>query len=446
MKRNLIFVSLFFSVFTSILAQSNDIINLTSAVFRYDSTSNYIEIYYTINRSQLTSIETDSFLVYDYTLKINLTNEDTTIFTQAWNTKDTLLIEQNYNLPALGLVKKIVPIGNFVLDYSLSDNYKDDASVSKSYSVNSPNYQLENSISSIELAYSVDETNETSMFSKGKYKIIPNPSLVYLNNSLLNYYSEIYNCVYPVIVRRLVKDSKGNVVYQKEKVENSTYSSSIELGRINLSTFESGSYSFIIQLIDTVNQIISERSQPFFVINRSRTDVTDSGGEKVDFLESKFAVFSEEECEDLYNDTHYFATKEEQQLWEKALSVEAKRKFLFEFWKRRDFEHQGDGNRFFDEVMRRVKYARENFTSILKDGVKSDRGRVLILYGFPDEINYYTNEPNLKPYITWRYYSIENGVTFIFGDIEGFSEYTLLHSDKRGELHNFHWQDRLEIK
>ncbi|MBZ0178520.1 MAG: GWxTD domain-containing protein [Melioribacteraceae bacterium] len=446
MIRNLILTSVFFFIFTLTHAQSSDIINLTSAVFRYDSTSNYIEIYYAINRSQLTSIEIDSLLIYDYTLKINLTDDDSTIFAQAWNSKDTLLIKQNYNLPALGLVKKIIPVGNFGLEYSLIDNFNGDLAVSKNYSVYSPNYRLDNSISCIELAYSVDETNEISMFSKGKYKIIPNPSLVYLNNSLLNYYAEIYKNSNPVIVRRIVENSKNNVVYQKDKVESSSYYSSIEVGRINLSAFESGSYSFKIQLVDSLENILSERSQPFFVVNRSRTDVTVSGSQKTDFLESKFAVFSEEECEDLFNETQYFATREEKQLWEKAVSLEAKRKFLFEFWKRRDYENQGDGNRFFDEVMRRVKYARENFTSVLKDGVKSDRGRVLILYGFPDEINYYTNEPNLKPYVTWRYYSIENGVTFIFGDIEGFSEYTLLHSDKRGELHNFHWTDRLEIK
>jgi len=446
MLRKLILASVFFSIFTITPAQSSDIINLTSAVFKYDSTSNYIEIYYAINRSQLASINVDSLLIYEYTLRINLADADSSIFSQAWNSKDTVSIEQTYNLPALGLVKKIIPIGNFNLEYSLSDNYNSDLIASKSYSVDSPDYQLENSISSIELAYSVDKTEEISMFSKGKYKIIPNPSLVYLNNSLLNYYAEIYGNINPVIVRRIIENSKNDEVYRKDKLERSSYTSSIEVGRINLSAFESGSYNFKIQLLDTLNNVLSERSQPFFVINRSRTEVATSGSQKTDFLESRFAVFSEEECEDLFDETQYFATKEEKQLWEKAASLEAKRKFLFDFWKRRDYQNRGDDNRFFDEVMRRVKYAKENFTSILKDGVKSDRGRVLILYGFPDEINYYTNEPNLKPYVTWRYYSIENGVTFIFGDIEGFSEYTLLHSDKRGELHNYHWTDRLEIK
>ena len=56
-----------------------------------------------------------------------------------------------------------------------------------------------------------------------------------------------------------------------------------------------------------------------------------------------------------------------------------------------------------------------------KIGWKTDRGRVLILYGEPNEIERFPNQMDKKPYEIWHYDDVEGGVIFVFADLSGFS-------------------------
>lgn len=61
-------------------------------------------------------------------------------------------------------------------------------------------------------------------------------------------------------------------------------------------------------------------------------------------------------------------------------------------------------------------------------GWKSDRGRIYIKYGEPDETLSEVHPVGLYPYITWIYYS-EN-LEFIFADTGGYGQYTLRNKDE----------------
>ncbi|GBD89470.1 hypothetical protein BMS3Abin04_00175 [bacterium BMS3Abin04] len=81
-----------------------------------------------------------------------------------------------------------------------------------------------------------------------------------------------------------------------------------------------------------------------------------------------------------------------------------------------------------------------------KKGFKTDRGRVYLEYGPPDQIDRYPNQTGQKPYEVWQYQSIEGGVIFIFADLTGYSDYELLTSTKRGEVRDDNWQRRIAIQ
>ena len=93
--------------------------------------------------------------------------------------------------------------------------------------------------------------------------------------------------------------------------------------------------------------------------------------------------------------------------------------------------------------MKRLAYANKHFSRLGKDGYLSDRGRVLLIFGEPDQKDYFPSESEVKPYEVWFYNQIEGGVTFIFGDVSGFGNYELLHSTKRGEIQDENWIRRL---
>ena len=59
--------------------------------------------------------------------------------------------------------------------------------------------------------------------------------------------------------------------------------------------------------------------------------------------------------------------------------------FIEAFWRRRDPTRETEENEFEDEHYRRIVYANERFSSFIP-GWKTDRGRIYILFGPPDEV------------------------------------------------------------
>ena len=93
--------------------------------------------------------------------------------------------------------------------------------------------------------------------------------------------------------------------------------------------------------------------------------------------------------------------------------------------------------------MRRIDFVTRNFTISVRKGYLTERGRVYLTYGEPDQRDFYPSEINKKPYEIWFYNDIEGGVSFIFGDVTGFGNYELLHSTKRGEIRDDNWEMRI---
>jgi hypothetical protein len=91
-----------------------------------------------------------------------------------------------------------------------------------------------------------------------------------------------------------------------------------------------------------------------------------------------------------------------------------------------------------------IQEANEKFSRGGKDGWKTDRGRILVTYGPPDDIERYPYTENSKPYSIWKYYQLEGGSDFIFYDRTGFGNYELIHSTYYKELQNPNWQSVIQ--
>jgi hypothetical protein len=94
--------------------------------------------------------------------------------------------------------------------------------------------------------------------------------------------------------------------------------------------------------------------------------------------------------------------------------------------------------------LHRITVANQRYTAMGREGWRSDRGRTLVLYAEPDEIERVPSSDQSKPYEIWHFYAIENGVDFVFVDRSGFGDYILVHSTKRGELRDDSWQRYLQ--
>ncbi len=121
-----------------------------------------------------------------------------------------------------------------------------------------------------------------------------------------------------------------------------------------------------------------------------------------------------------------------------------KREFLADFWSKVESGRLDRPPMKRVEYLRRVAAANQQYKAFSKDGWRTDRGRIFILYGEPDHVARATGDAATRPYVTWVYYGIEKGVEFVFVDRYGSSDYQLVHSTKRGELQDEDWERYLK--
>jgi GWxTD domain-containing protein len=150
---------------------------------------------------------------------------------------------------------------------------------------------------------------------------------------------------------------------------------------------------------------------------------------------------NEEQLDQEFEYTRYLATSEEKKTFKKA-NLEGKRELLKQFWNKRTLSshHLKEGQNFRDDYLARVYMANQMFRGSFRDGWKTDRGRVLLVYGKPDDIDRMTFGVSTKSHEIWHYHALEGGVIFVFVDKQDLGNMELVHSTARGELYDATWE------
>jgi len=86
----------------------------------------------------------------------------------------------------------------------------------------------------------------------------------------------------------------------------------------------------------------------------------------------------------LNEDVVYIISDEEKAAFKRLATDDERQNFIEAFWQRRDPTPDTEENEFKEEHYRRIEYANERYASGFP-GWKSDRGRIYIMYGPPDE-------------------------------------------------------------
>jgi len=106
-----------------------------------------------------------------------------------------------------------------------------------------------------------------------------------------------------------------------------------------------------------------------------------------------------------------------------AAPLALREEYWKKFWEKRDPSPGTELNELEDEYFKRIDYTNEHF-SCVQEGWKTDRGKVYIKLGPPDEVNSHPFEIDRRPYEVWYYYSRK--MEFIFVDEYGFGDYILV--------------------
>src|SRR6202451_1057154 len=121
----------------------------------------------------------------------------------------------------------------------------------------------------------------------------------------------------------------------------------------------------------------------------------------------------------LDEDVVYIISPEERSAFLHLATNEEREQFIEQFWQRRNPDPDSADNTFKEEHYRRIAYTNEHFSSGIP-GWKTDRGRIYIMWGAPDEIESHPSggsyerpseegggETSTYPFEDWRYRSLE---------------------------------------
>lgn len=167
----------------------------------------------------------------------------------------------------------------------------------------------------------------------------------------------------------------------------------------------------------------------------------------------QFGVLFPDEVRDLPRPTEketrmalsLIATDEEITLFD-VLSPRGKSMMLDKFWVRRDPDPTTPENEYEEEFWRRVTYVQDHYSTPLREGLRTDRGKVYVLFGLPDEMEdhaggvasvagYERSTWSTKPYYAWKYYNAGPAgrrMLFVFVDEVGDGEYNIFASTEPG--------------
>jgi GWxTD domain-containing protein len=206
------------------------------------------------------------------------------------------------------------------------------------------------------------------------------------------------------LVYQVVDKNSTQLLYGRKRVK--LFGSSDEfLVHCNVDDWDSGMYSFEVKAFLTSRPGATEANLRFSLVF-SRAMLTKRFGETMDILS---LIASKEEIDAFKN----AAEAERAEVWN-------------QFWAKRDPTPGTERNEALDEYLRRVRHASENFAQS-GTGWRSDRGRVYIKYGEPDEIEVKADPYYEGDYLIWRYY--KQNLTFVFYDRFGLGEYQLTNTN-----------------
>ncbi len=161
---------------------------------------------------------------------------------------------------------------------------------------------------------------------------------------------------------------------------------------------------------------------------------------------------SEDDKKWLNQDVRWIITDEERKAFMQLSNEEEREQFIEAFWDRRNPNPDSEDNEFKDEHYRRIEYANEHFQAGMP-GWMTDRGRIYIVFGPPDEIESHPSggsyqrpqeegggETSTFPFEQWRYRYIEGiGQEIILEFVDdcqcGAYEMTMDRSKKDALLH-----------
>lgn len=311
-------------------------------------------------------------------------------------------------------------------------------------------------LSSIQFIDIIEKADKENMFYKYGYSIVPYNDN-YFDDSFedLQFLFEIYNAdtvigkQQPFVVNYKIIDKDNNKPIDNiggfKKLQASRVN--VVIGKLPIKDLPSGNYYLLIEMKDKNNQTLIHTQAYFQRKNLKIVQTNSSLNEDLFFgnqnnidtlkmwLEALWPIANNLEKDWIIN-----------QSIEKNATI--MKNFMIDFWEKRAAD-TASPIQMAKTYYSKLNYVMKNFKCGKIAPYYTDRGRVYLQYGEPNQRSIQHSETGAYPYEIWQYYRIYDAATnqfftnrkFVFVN-KGIADdcYTLIHSDMRGEYNNPNWQ------
>ena len=308
-------------------------------------------------------------------------------------------------------------------------------------------------ISDIALASAIgpsDQRDET--FYKNGLIVQPNPnSLFGAGLPTLYYYAEAYGMdealaagAYTLFAYIAPSNVGAPMDGYQERTERGVSPVDVIVGSFDLRQLTSGAYYLRLAALDANNEALAEQSRKFYVYNPNVVAPVAAAADQ-SYEANLYAVMPESEVDENLEHAGVIATGREREQIDRLGTLDAKRDFLVEFWRKRDDEPVTPINETRIRFYERIQYANDRYSTSQTEGWTTDRGRTVLKYGQPSQVDPTLYDNESLPHETWTYDNIPGSgrALFVFVDRVGFGDFELIHSTVTGEVSMPDWRRQL---
>jgi GWxTD domain-containing protein len=336
--------------------------------------------------------------------------------------------------------------GKYTMKLNLLDVNKEGSEISGNLPITIEDFSKNTKISDIIVAEFAYPSDEQTNFDKSGYHIIPMLSSFYATDSKnLPIYLELYGT-------EGIMDSTFLLSYRmintKDATEMQGFSKTFSYKKgpvipvfesINIEDLSTGNYQLEVRVSRSSNEILAVQTYDFersnennsmFTMENLQLDPAFQASIPTDsvlyFLESLIPISKPAEIKNIIETL-------------KSKNVENARKHLQGYWV---ITSPSNSYESWLRYKAQVVFVQDIYGNNFQEGFETDRGRVYLKYGAPNQVNARESSPSEYPYEIWTYnkIGIYSNKRFIFYNPDLVNNaYRLLHSDMLGELKNPAW-------
>lgn len=349
------------------------------------------------------------------------------------------------------IVRFPLPAGTYIAHISLQDLVSNTQPMIGEVDLEVPAYTNTVSISDILAAEVAIKSSTPTIFSKSGYDILPRISNFYpADLSSLPYYVELYNTnLLPdsafAVRQRILStiDSKEVPEFTRLSKMKTTDVAPV-LRNMDISNLPTGSYRLELTILDRNN---TQQGQPAAYYFERINDLQDIEDISTIVLNPEFQLSITDDSVGYYLASLIPIARPAEikgiLATLKSKNREDCRKHMQQFWL------QTSGANAYNAWMiykTQVMMVEKLYATNYQAGYETDRGRVYLQYGPPNNVFARETSPSEYPYEIWHYYKIKtfSNKQFIFYNPDLVNKgYRLLHSNMVGEQQNYRWQQAL---